>query len=100
MFCCPSASDYGFVHQVLSYERIHQVRATATSQRLNAYLSSKIGDLNTYGSYYLSAQELNACIENLLEQYYSYLASNALTFRGRRIPGVPLREDSGTSATR
>jgi glycosyltransferase involved in cell wall biosynthesis len=77
-------SDYGFVHQVLSYERIHQVRATATSQRLNAYLSSKIGDLTTYGSYYLSEQELNACIENLLKEYYSYLASNALTFRGRQ----------------
>jgi glycosyltransferase involved in cell wall biosynthesis len=77
-------SDYGFVHQVLCYERIHQSRETATSQRLNAYLSSKIGDLVTYGSYYLSEQELNTCIENLLEQYYGYLASNALTFRGRR----------------
>jgi glycosyltransferase involved in cell wall biosynthesis len=77
-------SDYGFVHQVLCYERIHQSRETATSQRLNTYLSSKIGDLVTYGSYYLSEQELNTCIENLLEQYYGYLASNALTFRGRR----------------
>jgi glycosyltransferase involved in cell wall biosynthesis len=83
-FAALRQSDYGFVHQVLSYERIHEVRETATSQRLNAYLSSKLGDLNTYGSYYLSGEELDACIERLLEEYYSYLASNALMFQNRR----------------
>jgi glycosyltransferase involved in cell wall biosynthesis len=77
-------SDYGFVHQVLSYERIHQVRETATSQRLNAYLSSKIRDLTAYGSYYLSEEELNTCIGELIEEYYGYLASNALRLQGRQ----------------
>jgi glycosyltransferase involved in cell wall biosynthesis len=83
-FAVLQQSDYGFVHQVLCYERIHQTRITATSQRLNAYLSSKISDLNTYGSYYLSDDELHACIEGLLEEYYNYLAAHALTFQRRR----------------
>jgi glycosyltransferase involved in cell wall biosynthesis len=77
-------SDYGFIHQVLSYERIHQSRVTATSQRLNAYLSSDLSDLVNFGSYYLSREELNECIENLLRKYYDYLAANTLTLRGDR----------------
>jgi glycosyltransferase involved in cell wall biosynthesis len=77
-------SDYGFVHQVLSYERIHQARVTATSQRMNAYLSSNLRDLVTYGSHFLSKDELDASIENLLKLYYHYLASNALVLRGGR----------------
>jgi glycosyltransferase involved in cell wall biosynthesis len=76
-------SDYGFIHQVLSYERLHQSRATATAQRLNAYSSAELGDLVNYGSYYLSKEELDNCIESLLKRYYDYLAANALTFRGR-----------------
>jgi hypothetical protein len=28
-------------------------------------------DLNTYGSYYLSGEELHGCIEGLLDEYYS-----------------------------
>ncbi len=30
-------SDYGFVHQVLSYERLHESRVTTLSKGLNAY---------------------------------------------------------------
>jgi glycosyltransferase involved in cell wall biosynthesis len=77
-------SDYGFVHQILSHERIHSARATETSQLLYSFPSSNIGDLVTYGSYYLSEEELSTRIETLLMKYYSYLASNALTFRDRR----------------
>ena len=77
-------SDYGFVHQVLCYERVHQERVTATSQKMNAYFSSTIGDLVTYGPSYLTRQELDACINTMLNHYYGYLASGALTFRDRK----------------
>ena len=77
-------SDYGFVHQVLSYERIHHVRVTSTSQDLNAYVSAKVNDLTTYGREYLAPQELDACINDTLNDYYNYLASAALKFRNRK----------------
>ena len=77
-------SDYGFVHQVLCYERVHQERVTATSQKLMAYFSAYIGDLATYGPNYLTPQELDDCINNILNHYYSYLASSAVTFRDRK----------------
>ena len=82
-FAALRQSDYGFIHQVLSYERIHQTRVTATSKRMNAYPSSHLGDLVNYGSYYLSKEELDRCIDETLKRYYDYLAVNTLTFKSR-----------------
>jgi glycosyltransferase involved in cell wall biosynthesis len=76
-------ADFGFVHQVLSYERIHRQRVTTTSTDLNAYLSSKIGDVLEYGPYYLSAVEQRACLNDLLNDYYKYLAVSAVNLRGK-----------------
>jgi hypothetical protein len=75
-------SDFGFVHQVLSYERLHRVRETTTSLDLNAYLPAAISDCVTYGNLYLTESELNARIKELLKEYYKYLALNAFKFRG------------------
>lgn len=77
------SADFGFVHQVLSCERIHEVRQTSISQGLNAYLSSKIGDLLAYGPFYLTGDELEGCVNDLLDKYYTYLATSALHLRGR-----------------
>jgi glycosyltransferase involved in cell wall biosynthesis len=76
-------ADFGFVHQVLSFERIHEVRQTATSAKLNAYLSSKIGDLLNYGKFCLTDDELNGRLKELLDQYYRYLAISGVNFRSR-----------------
>lgn len=77
------SADFGFVHQVLSYERVHDSRITATSCDLNAYLSSKIGDCVTYGPLYLTADELDRRIETLLDEYYKFLADWAANPRGK-----------------
>jgi glycosyltransferase involved in cell wall biosynthesis len=74
-------TDFGFVHQVLSYERVHNVRMTTTSRDLNAYLPSRLGDLNCYGVQYLTPDELQACVKELLKQYYDFLAIAAVNFR-------------------
>lgn len=57
---------------------------TSTSENLNAYVSAAVNDLTTYGREYLSPQELDACINNTLNEYYNYLASAALKFRNRK----------------
>jgi glycosyltransferase involved in cell wall biosynthesis len=77
-------TDFGFVHQVLSYERLHEVRMTTTSTSLNAYLSSKLSDLLRYGPFYLTAEELQGCLKGMLKQYYHFLAIAAVNFRDQR----------------
>ena len=74
-------SDFGFVHQVLSYERDQHVRTTTRSRSVHAYLSSHLADLLSYGDSFLSAEERERRIEEKLDEYYEYLASSALNFR-------------------
>jgi len=78
-----SASDFGFVHQVLSYERVHQAQMSTTSKELHAYWLSKVSDLREYGSIYLTAGELEGRLNELMEQYYELLAASAVNFRER-----------------
>lgn len=77
-------ADFGFVHEVLSYERVHEIRQTAESGNLNAYLSSKIGDLLAYGRSYLSESEFQARLGELLQAYYNYLAQSLFEFRNAK----------------
>jgi glycosyltransferase involved in cell wall biosynthesis len=78
---CLRFSDFGFVHQVLSYERLHPEQITHTSRRFNAFFSSKIGDLRTYGPFFLDPAEQDARIQDLMDKYYDVLASSAVRFR-------------------
>lgn len=78
---CLRFSDFGFVHQVLSCERLHPEQQTNTSRSLNTYLSSWIGDLRTYGPFYLEPEELERGIERLMNNYYDFLALSAIRFR-------------------
>jgi glycosyltransferase involved in cell wall biosynthesis len=75
--------DFGFVHEIVSYERVHPHQITATSKRFNANLCSKLSDLTKYGSYYLTSSELEARKRELLDEYYRYLAVSAVNFRER-----------------
>ena len=83
--CCRVLQDhdYGFVHQVLSYERVHNVRVTAQSQNVNAYLSSDISDLLEYGGKSLTQEERDRRLQELLDEYYEFLATSALKLRER-----------------
>jgi glycosyltransferase involved in cell wall biosynthesis len=77
-------ADFGFVHQVLSHERIHNVRVTTASLETNAYLSAAISDCQAYGEWYLTKQEREARIGELLDQYYTYLSASAFKLKGRQ----------------
>ena len=77
-------ADFGFVHQILAYERIHGPRATTASLEMNAYVSAAISDCQVYGEWYLTNQEREARIGELLDQYYTYLAASALKRKDKR----------------
>jgi len=81
-FKCLQNCDFGFVYQVLSYERTHEATQTATSKKLNRYLSATLNDLIQYGPLYLDKKELEAKVKEYLNAYYELLATNYLA--GRR----------------
>lgn len=66
--------DFGFVHQVISYERIHGAAMSATCKQLNTYESSWISDLVEYGPFYLTDEELQSRLKAMLTNYYRFLA--------------------------
>jgi glycosyltransferase involved in cell wall biosynthesis len=78
---CLQTTDFGFVHQVLSFERIHGEAISATSRSLNAYESSRLGDLLKYGPSFLTATELKKRIEEVLTNYYRFLGISVFHFR-------------------
>lgn len=80
---CLRDTDFGFVHQVLSYERVHPQAISETCRSLNTYKSSHLSDIINYGPTYLSTKEFEAVIKENLSEYYEYLAVSALHFKDR-----------------
>jgi glycosyltransferase involved in cell wall biosynthesis len=73
-----SKSDFGFVFQVLSYERKHEATQSSTSEKLNRGASANLNDVLRYGSLYLSPEEWKHNIDKTLHAYHRYLAANYL----------------------
>lgn len=74
-------TDFGFVHQIVSYERLHDVRVTTASEDHNAYLPSKVSDLLRYGQFYLTPEEVEKRLKELMDEYYAFLAISVVNFR-------------------
>ena len=74
-------SDFGFVYNVLSYERVHEEQTSTTSLLLNRYLPAFLNDLIQYGPAYLSAEELRIKLKECLYDYHRFLAASYLKSR-------------------
>lgn len=80
------ASDFGFVHQVLSYQRVHRgTISTSVARRLNTYLLAHMKMLHAYGPVYLEPHEYDRVVQARLRVYYKYLARAIFTPAGREI---------------
>jgi len=84
---CLLSSDFGFVHQVLSFERIHGQAMSATCRSLNSYEPSKLSDLMEYGHTFLTPQEMTKRVEEVLDSYYEFLGASVFQFRERSFWG-------------
>jgi glycosyltransferase involved in cell wall biosynthesis len=82
-YMCLRDTDFGFVYQVLSYERIHGNAVSTACRDLNTYSCSRLGDLIEYGPSYLSESELTKRLEELLQEYYTFLGVSVYHNRGR-----------------
>jgi len=69
-------TDFGFVQQVLSYERIHEHAISTHCRALNTHTSSFLCDLVEYGPQYLTQEEFAIVLENTLTGYYAELAAS------------------------
>lgn len=76
-------SDFGFVHQVLTFTRRHNEAATAFSRRVNTYLASDVACLVKYGRFFLSDTEYQRRLHQLMASYYGFLASALFRRKGK-----------------
>lgn len=75
--------DFGFVHQVLTFNRVRENSLTSYSAQFNTYLAGWLHELVKYGEKYLSAEELQQRIAEHLRSYYDYLGQQVYYERGR-----------------
>jgi len=77
------STDFGFVHQVLTFTRRREDSQTTVEEARNSYLPSALRHLAKYGPVYLTESERAAVAATLLRFYYRFLARSILEGRGR-----------------
>ncbi|HEY0367285.1 MAG TPA: glycosyltransferase family 2 protein [Pyrinomonadaceae bacterium] len=75
-------SDFGFVHQILYFERLHEASVSSKLETFNSFLVDRLDYVISYGAIFLSPQEMDFRLEELLTTYYDYLADRAIHFAG------------------
>jgi glycosyltransferase involved in cell wall biosynthesis len=78
---CLRTSDLGFVHQILSFERVHDEAATATVAATNSQLLDRLRILSHFGPEFLSATEQERRLNEQLAGYFGVLADGCFNFR-------------------
>lgn len=83
-FVCLRNSDFGFVYEVLSFERTHSETQSSASAQMNRYSSANLNDVICYGPFYLNKEELAQTLTETLKDYHRFLAVNYFCgFRGK-----------------
>ncbi|HXH84504.1 MAG TPA: glycosyltransferase family 2 protein [Candidatus Tectomicrobia bacterium] len=78
------SADLGFVHQVLTYTRVHdETITTSVARRLNTFLPGQLAILDRYGPVFLTAEEYRRRRAERLAEYYRFLALVLLAGRDR-----------------
>ncbi len=77
-------SDFGFVHQVLTFCRRHEMSMTNNGARENySFMHARLSCLLTYGPFFLDEKEFNRTVTYKINKFYILLARNL--FRTRSI---------------
>jgi glycosyltransferase involved in cell wall biosynthesis len=76
--------DFGYVHQVLSYDRKDEgSKTTAYLQRVRSYPAADLDEITKYGPVYLTAEEHARRLGEVTQAYYRFLGASVFEFRGR-----------------
>lgn len=77
--------DFGYVHQVLSYNRRGEdSRTTHFLQKVNSYMVADIEELTRYGPIYLTSEERDARLRDATKRYYQFLGQSVLEMQGKK----------------
>lgn len=71
-------SDFGFVHQVLTFTRVRPQSLSAISTDIQSDWPAMLHLLATYGPDCLSREELKTCLDRHLSAYYRFLGKNLM----------------------
>jgi glycosyltransferase involved in cell wall biosynthesis len=71
-------ADFGFVYEILSYERIHVESQSSASRQMSFQLPQTLSDLLHYGSFYLDNNELRQQVSETVKRYRRFLAVSYL----------------------
>jgi glycosyltransferase involved in cell wall biosynthesis len=74
-------SDFGFVHQVLTYSRVHNERRTSFANNFNTYISAKVHMTVKYGPLFLNKEDCDQRLNELMKDYYRFLARSLFLLR-------------------
>jgi glycosyltransferase involved in cell wall biosynthesis len=75
-------SDFGFVHQVLSFTRLHNESQTHKIAKIDKTMRIEtLGFLLKYGPIYFNREEYNQILRLYLKRYYRFLAKNLFKSR-------------------
>ena len=76
-------SDFGFVHQVLTFTRIRPASLREMSNNLQTDLPGWLHTLSTYGRSFLNADEFEALLRQHVASYYTFLGKSWLLGRDK-----------------
>jgi glycosyltransferase involved in cell wall biosynthesis len=76
-------SDFGFVHQVLTFTRRHNESRTSNTKKLDTYQLYRIKILLKHGPFFLDDKEFCMAMKKEMEKYYAYLAKKYIERGGR-----------------
>lgn len=76
-----TTTDFGFVHQVLTYTRRHRGSLTQQNHSLRTRLLAQFFHLQKYGPTYLSEEEYRDRLRRKTTQYYRFLCQQFLRHR-------------------
>ena len=76
--------DFGFVHQVLTFTRVHPDQESTFARKYDTGLSASLAMLIKYGPIYLSHETFRTRLKEFLTRYYLHIAYKLIRFEDRR----------------
>src|ERR1700693_1453788 len=76
-------SDFAFVYQILCFVRVHEHSLSSSLATFNEFLIDRLDFVVTHGPKFLSSQERDDRVKELLSTYYEDLAYRTIHFAGR-----------------
>jgi len=68
-------SDFGFVHQILTFTRVHAASETSRSFSFGRINRALLADMKRFGPIYLTEDEFNEYLQIATDKYYDWLVA-------------------------